>query len=159
MATLCHLYNPEVRPNDQVMTWDCLMFSSWPHNLQVWHRRCTYELDMRNWLQFHWEDDGDLLTWEQDIVATPDHVRQLRQCPEPVCAWSYLLPHGVVWDEVPGGASLGLWKATSEARRAVTATPPVPRVPWRDLASALGERLPPVHVHYPCIVHNHSLVA
>jgi hypothetical protein len=155
VATLLHLYNPRVRADAQVATWDCLVFATWPHNLQIWHRACYEPLDMANWLQFHWDDDGDLLIWEQDILATPDHVKKLRRCPEPVCAYDYLLPHGVPWTSVPGGTGLGLWKATRDARMSVTATPPVPRVPWHDLGAELWDKVGPSHVHRPMVGHNH----
>jgi hypothetical protein len=157
MATLLHLYNPTVRPVDQLRTWDLLRFCTWPRELSVLHMALAGELDMAEVMELHWDDPGDLVTVEQDIEATPELVAELRWCAGPVCAFDYFLPHGVAWSEVPGGSSLGLWCASEDARRAVGARPSVPRVPWRDLASALAERLPPVHVHQPVVAHNHYL--
>jgi hypothetical protein len=110
---------------------------------------------MAKWLNFHWADQGDLLIIEQDIIAGPWHVADLRACREPVCAYDYALSNGVPWTEVPGGTGLGLWKATRDARMSVEATPPVPLVPWHDLGDELRKRVGSAHVHRPLIGHNH----
>lgn len=87
----------------------------------------------------------------------PEHVAELRACPEPVCAFDFKLSHGVPWSEVPDGTGIGLWKATEPARRVVPSTPQVPQVPWHDLAWHLWQTVGPAHLHRPLIGHNHHL--
>jgi len=155
MATLLHLYCPGLREADQAPTWDLLEMADWPPDLCIVHCPGPDPLDNARWLLRHWLAPGDLLTLEQDIMATPEHVAALRACEAPVCAWDFNLAHGVPWSEVPGGTGIGLWKATEARRRTVVPTPPVPQVPWHDLAAMLWDYVGPAHVHRPLIGHNH----
>lgn len=156
MATLLHLYCPGLRELDQAQTWDLLQFGEWPGDLNIIHCPGPDPMDNAYWLQRYWLAPGDLLTVEQDILAAPFHVAELRSCPEPVCAFDFLLAHGVPWGEVPDGTGIGLWKATEAARRVVPSTPQVPQVPWHDLAWHLWQSVGPAHVHRPLIGHNHK---
>lgn len=154
---MLHLYTKGVREQDQAQTWDLLEFCTWPEDLHIIDCPCPDPMDMSYWLQRYWLVPGDLLTLEHDILATPDHVAELRACPEPVCAYDALLAHGVSWTTVPMGGSLGLWRATEAARRVVPSTPQVPQVPFTDLGGAMCQTLGEPHPHRPLIGHNHYL--
>jgi hypothetical protein len=157
VATLLHLYCPGLRPADQTPTWEALVALRRGYGFDVVDCPGPDPLDNAKALQRHWGDSGDLLTLEQDIVPTWDHISDLLVCQYPVCAYDFRLSHGVPWSEVPGGTGIGLWKATPWARKAVKAHPQVPQVPWHDLAAMLWERVGPAHVHGPLITHNHRL--
>jgi hypothetical protein len=154
-AVLLHLYCPGKRPADQCETWEALAFMGHLSWLEVRHRPGPGAVDNARHLNMYWDGPGDLLTVEQDIVPTLGLVEELVYCPEPFCAFDFLLGCGVPWSQVPGGTGIGLAKISERARKAVTATPPVPQVPWHDLAAALWERLGPAHVHRPLVKHNH----
>lgn len=155
MATLLHLYCPGLRPADQTPTWEALTILDGLVDLHIMHCPGPDPLDNARALQRRWRGADDLLVCEQDIVPRVGHIRDLVECREPVCAFDFKLSHGVPWSEVPGGTGIGLWKASAEARKAVTATPAVPQVPWHDLAAELWKRVGPAHVHRPLITHNH----
>jgi hypothetical protein len=98
---------------------------------------------------------GDLITVEHDIAVKTCQVMELEMCPEPFCAYDYQVSKTLCWSQVKGATGLGLARIRLSAQAAIKARPRVPIVPWHDLASALGQRLPPVHLHYPIADHRH----
>jgi len=102
-----------------------------------------------------WAKGHDLMVVEQDMAPELGQVAELFMCPEPFCAFDYQVSKHLCWSQVKGAVGLGLARVKDRAQSDIKAMPRVPDVPWHDLASELGKRLPTVHVHFPPAVHHH----
>ena len=103
---------------------------------------------------FGWGADVSIV--EHDIAVKVSQVMELELCPEDFCAYDYRVSKHHCWGQVKGAVGLGLCRVRVAAQQGVKARPRVPQVPYTDLGSALGERLPPVHLHYPIADHRHE---
>lgn len=154
-ATLLHLYCPGKRPADQCRTWELLATEPWPPDLHIVHCPGPGLDDNAFALNYWWDEPGDLLTVEQDIHVTLAHVERLRACPEPWCAWGFIVSGGVPWTELPDGSGIGLAKLGAKVRATVQRRPVLGKVPWMDLAAVLFGMFGRPHVHRPLIGHDH----
>lgn len=99
---------------------------------------------------------ADVAICEHDVVPTSVQVMELEVCPEQFCAFDYRVSKHHCWSQVKGAIGLGLCRFRVAAQKSIIARPRVPVVPYHDLGSALGERLAPVHLHYPLADHHHK---
>ena len=99
---------------------------------------------------------ADVTICEHDIAPTSVQVMELEVCPEPFCAFDYKVSKHHCWSQVKGSIGLGLCRISVAAQASIKARPRVPVVPYHDLGSELGKRLPPVHLHYPLADHRHK---
>lgn len=154
-VTVLHVYEPTCRPADQTETWEALAHLSGHGEWDLRHERTEGLYGYAEVLTKYWPVPGDIIVWEQDIVASCLEVDELVECPEPFCAFDYRLASGTLWSEVPGAVGWGLSKLTERARRAVKEDPPVPWHKYLGMPARLHPRVGPVHVHRPALRHNH----
>jgi hypothetical protein len=155
LATLLHLYCPGKRPETQADTWEALALNVWPDDLRIVHCPGPLLDDNGRAVSAYWDDPGDLLIIEQDIVPSSGHVGALRECPRPFCAWDFIVSGGRPWSSLPDGSGIGLCKIAPGLRASIRRRPMYRKVPWMDLAAVMFAELGPVHVHRPLITHRH----
>lgn len=152
---LLHPYAPGVRPADQCRTWEALAALPLPEDDRRWDRPCTDELDYARWLALAEAADSYVMIVEHDIAPTVAQWAELWDCGEDFCAWDYLVERDLLWSQIDGGLGLGFSCISFRAWQQVVETPHVPLVGWKELAGALRDRLPPVHLHRGPVQHNH----
>jgi len=152
---LLHVYHPAKRPNDQEETWRACELLQRGVSITTVHCPTIGRDGYWKALEMAWDIPDVLVVLEQDIVPTWEQVREVVDCAEGYCAFDFELAHGVPWSEVPGGHGFGLAKFDYGYRHLIKERPRVPHVAWPDTVPVLHERLGEVHVHRPCIKHNH----
>jgi hypothetical protein len=124
--------------------------------VKVYDHLITDDLSYAQGLLTIWAKGHDIVIVEQDMAVRVEQVGELFMCDRPFCAYDYKVSKHQCWSQVTYAVGLGLARITAEAQRTIKSDPPVPQVPWTDLASELGTRLPDVHVHYPPADHRHA---
>jgi hypothetical protein len=95
MLTILHPFVPETRDTGrQRATWAALaaLDRVWP----VLHYPVGADQAYEQMVRAHWRRAASFVICEQDIEPTLDHLLQLDQCPEPICAWAYLYEPGPI---------------------------------------------------------------
>ena len=152
---LLHPYVPGLRPADQAPCWEGLHEVQIDTAVQVFHARCQGPYSYAQALTSVFGQGYDVAIVEHDIAVVPFQIVEMEVCPEDFCAFDYRVSKHKCWGQVKGATSFGLCRISVRAQSEIVARPRVPQVPWRDLASELGKRLPPVHMHYPLADHRH----
>lgn len=150
-----HPYAPDARPADQLPTWEALGNLDMTGITEVRHVRCTGQFDYARALAQVYEDGDAAIIVEHDITWTHEQWGDIRWCRKPFCAFDYEVGPCRLWSDIPGGLGLGLAKVRVDGWEHITQTPAVPIVPWSQVAGALVDRLPPVHLHRPPVWHHH----
>lgn len=154
-TVLLHPFVAGLRPADQAPCWEGLHRVEAETAVRVKHMECTTSAAYAMGLDALFGHGCDVITVEHDMAVTPHQVMELELCPEDFCAFDYRVSKHLCWSQVKGATGLGLARVRVAAQAGIKARPRVPIVPWHDLASALGKRLPPVHLHYPIADHRH----
>lgn len=151
-----------------------------PFEIEVVPIECVDEFAYWRGVADHWDSDRTLVNLEHDIEADDSHIRELLDCPHPLCSWAYRchwisthIEGGVIAAgsgtrtvDVPvspeayylqGGeewaqwSAIGLVKITPDAR--ITA---LRREPWNMLELAVHDAVQgPWHMHWPEVPHHH----
>lgn len=152
---ILHPYAPGLRPADQCPTWEALAHLKLTGIFGIHHAACTDSWAYAAWLGHLAAECQGVLIIEHDIVPSQRQVDDMLRCPKPVCASDYTVGPDTLWSSIPGALALGMAKITSTAWKQMQARPRVPRVHWAELAGAMYERLPTVHLHRSPVHHNH----
>lgn len=91
--TILHPFDPRTQDTPrQAGTWAAL--EAMPlggYVEQIRHVAVGHDTRYEDAVRRAWVEGPDLCVVEQDVVPRPVHLRALARCPEPVCAWPYLL--------------------------------------------------------------------
>lgn len=155
-TVLFHPYVPGLRPADQAPCWEGLHQVQLDTAIRAHHFACTTPYSYAIQLEALIGYGADVLIVEHDIAVRAVQVMELECCPEDFCAFDYRVSRHHCWSQVKKATALGLCRISVAAQSQIAARPRVPVVPYHDLGSALGERLPPVHLHYPLADHRHE---
>ena len=178
-AFIVHPYS-DARPADRQWCSDQLaLFTTQLPDVEQYHAYCVGSTDYATALRVYWELSGHMVIVEHDIVPTEEQVRELIDCPHPLCTIPYWLwpestgltyalcsaflvtEHGKVC--VPDGeayadfSALGLVKLSAEFRASV-GKPSI--VQWNNVDIEIN-RLVSLghyrwHIHRPMVEHYHG---
>ena len=85
---ILHVYS-DSRKDEQGETWEA--FERIDSMFKVEHVHALGVNDYADTIRDNWGEGHDLVIIEQDIVATPDHIRELITCRNSLCCFPYLV--------------------------------------------------------------------
>lgn len=83
-----HVFS-DIRKRNQKETWKA--FKTIDGEFDVEHIHAVERNDYSNALKRYWGKGHNLIIVEQDIVATPNHIRELLSCKARLCCFPYLI--------------------------------------------------------------------
>ena len=175
-AYIVHPYS-DARPADRQWCSDQLaLFIQQLPDVEQYYAYCVGSTDYATALRVYWELSGHMLIVEHDIVPTEEQIRELIDCPHPLCTvpyWLWPKSTGLIdaiqsvrtdgnFDVPPDQkfadfSSLGLVKLSAEFRASV-GKPSI--VQWNNVDIEIN-RLVSLghyrwHIHRPMVEHYHG---